>query len=924
MRIVNTPIGKLYCALGLSKAVLVKKDEEFTNEALARLLTERGVPADFERRTARKKMDVVADVNGLRVVLEAETGFHRKAQAIKDADARLRQGLTTVVFAVCYPEDVTQSNLPGATLTWTLRLKPGEPVRGWAEGGIDQLTRAVQQAPNSLSGSDFAAQLLSDSLDAMVQRLKIPVRRSIAQALDLPPTRKKGGDEQDRYFVAAKRGMLVVATAMLFHQRVQEYLPADAPDGYDGLWPPATVTECTGQPAPINAFREAWLAILAVDYRPVFETGRIALEALSIDLDTAQGLRSLAKVVTRVAELVSGLRHDLLGRIFHRVLDTARYDGSFYTSTAAAVLLATLALREGDSDWSDPNAVAGLRICDPACGTGTLLMAAAERIRDLRNASGRAGYEDEEALGLVLVEDVLWGYDINLTATHMAASTLGMLSPSTSFARMNIYRTLLGVVNGKPHLGSLDLLDDKMRLVRWPSATRQVDEDLDNGANPPVMDLVIMNPPFTRDSLRHDQFTSAHEKAIKQREKDMLKGQPYKGAARLSGSANAFMVLSERMLHEDKGIVAVVLPTVMATNPAASQTRKYLAGSFHIDAIVSSHDPQRIFFSENTSIGEVLLVCRRWDKEKPKPPTRVINLARNPASPIDALDTAARIEQVTESGAKASHDFTIQRADADRIERGDWFAVNFLSPFLVDAYRTLTEKNPFSVSTVTLKALAEVGPEGRRIRDSYTTSEMPTNPSRRALWHHKTDITQSMRAKTDTYIEPKPPKRKLADKYWEQRSNLLLPHRLRLNVARVAAVMLDEKAVGSIWTPCRASDPALAKAICLYLNSTVGLLTLLGGRDNRVPSYPSFSLDTLRSLPIPDFTSLGEAELNLMDGWFDWLQNEPLQPLPNMHEDPVRHQIDDAVVKALGLDADWIATIRRELAREPSVTDRRS
>ncbi len=77
-------------------------------------------------------------------------------------------------------------------------------------------------------------------------------------------------------------------------------------------------------------------------------------------------------------------------------------------------------------------------------------MAAAERIRDLRNAAGSTNLDDEEALGLLLVEDVLWGYDVNLTATHMAASTLGMLSPTTRFSRMNIHRTLLGVFDGEP------------------------------------------------------------------------------------------------------------------------------------------------------------------------------------------------------------------------------------------------------------------------------------------------------------------------------------------------------------------------------------------------------------------------------------------------------------------------------------------
>ena len=35
-----------------------------------------------------------------------------------------------------------------------------------------------------------------------------------------------------------------------------------------------------------------------------------------------------------------------------------------------------------------------------------------------------------------------------------------------------------------------------------------------------------------------------------------------------------------------------------------------------------------------------------------------------------------------------------------------------------------------------------------------------------------------MRAEPDSYVEPIPSKRHLADNYWEQRSRLLLPHRL--------------------------------------------------------------------------------------------------------------------------------------------------
>ena len=505
-----------------AKPCLMTKQEEFQNRALAMLLRERGIQADFEQRGGRKKMDVVADVDGLRVVLEAETGFHRKAQAIKDADARLRQELTTIVFAVCYPTGVTEDNLAYAELTWTLRLKPGEPAGEWSTGGLNQLAQAVLQAPRSLSGADIAAQWLSDGLDRVVQRLKTPVRRALAQALDLPATKPGSGEHSDGYFVAAKRGMLVVATAMLFHHRVQQHLPDERPEGYDGDWPPASAIQCAEQESVISAFREAWRGILAVDYKPVFETGRTALAQLTIDPDTSQAVRSLAAVVAQVSERVHGLRHDLLGRIFHKVLDTARYDGSFYTSTAAAVLLASLALREEDGDWTDPNYIASLYICDPACGTGTLLMAAAERIRDLRSAAGPLDPEDDEILGLHLVENVLWGYDVNLSATHMAASTLGMLAPRISFGRMNIHRARFGVIDGFPYLGSLDFLSGKPRLTGWPSATQQVESGQESGERPPPMDLVIMNPPFTRDSLRHDQFSRADELAIKEREKEIL------------------------------------------------------------------------------------------------------------------------------------------------------------------------------------------------------------------------------------------------------------------------------------------------------------------------------------------------------------------------------------------------------------------
>ena len=113
----------------------------------------------------------------------------------------------------------------------------------------------------------------------------------------------------------------------------------------------------------------------------------------------------------------------------------------------------------------------------------------------------------------------------------------------------------------------------------------------------------------------------------------------------------------------DTGTLALVLPAVVATTPGNLALRQYLASRFHVDLIVSSHDPDRIFFSENTSIGEMLLVCRRWNDGSPKPPTRFVNLTRNPATPVEALDAAARVERVTLSpGGAAQRNEPLYRA----------------------------------------------------------------------------------------------------------------------------------------------------------------------------------------------------------------------------------------------------------------------
>ena len=129
--------------------------------------------------------------------------------------------------------------------------------------------------------------------------------------------------------------------------------------------------------------------------------------------------------------------------------------------------------------------------------------------------------------------------------------------------------------------------------------------------------------------------------------------------------------------------------------------------------------------------------------------------------------------------------------------------------------------------------------------------------------------------------------------------------------------------IGSAWVPCKPGSDALEKAICTYLNSSVGILALLGNRSNRTPAYPQFSMDDLRKLVVPDFEAIGSNAVVQLAAAYDAHAEDVLLPLPQMDADPVRRALDDAVVLALGLDGEMVGMVRRSLATEPSVTGRR-
>lgn len=180
-----------------------------------------------------------------------------------------------------------------------------------------------------------------------------------------------------------------------------------------------------------------------------------------------------------------------------------------------------------------------------------------------------------------------------------------------------------------------------------------------------------------------------------------------------------------------------------------------------------------------------------------------------------------------------------------------------------------------------------------------------------------------MAVEPDYQTAPKPSKLSYAvETLWPKASRLLFAQRLRTTNVRTPAVLVSEPALGGAWvpvTPRQSTSPIeTMKAWCVFINSSCGAILFLNCRSQDL-SYSKYSLDLLRSIPLPD-PSL--ADLAPLVRAFNNLCEAELLPWAQMDKDPVRHKIDDAVAEVLDLDPAEMADWRRRIVNEPTVSNK--
>ncbi len=579
------------------------------------------------------------------------------------------------------------------------------PEAGWIDGTVDDLAGFCERIAINEHLLDQAVMLLENTINSVAGELRDALTPQRSALLERMAAALHQADDPQ----TTRMGVAIVANALLF----QTALFGTSQAGNDFTVP---------EPAPDLSRIEVlinWQRILHVNYAPIFTTAYKVLKAIPC--------REASLVISRLTDMACKLAGygvmstgEMAGQMFGKLIADRKFLATFYTRPAAAHLLAEIAAARLNTDWSDPEQVTSLRVADLACGTGTLLTAAYQRI----TARVRRAGADDEVIHREMMEQALIGADIMPAAVHLTATLLSCAYPGFTFERTGVFLMPYGQsaspdakkVADRVVIGSLEMLSEGPQAVfELGVSGRQAvegtgDSPTDNVVDHSTADLVIMNPPFTRPT-NHETAAAAgvpvpsfagfkteadEQKLMAAKLKSLNRKLTDRAGHGNAGLGSNFFDLAHAKVKRG-GIVAFVLPFAVVSGRDWSNTRRVLATHYVnicVVAIAATGSTDRAF-SADTGMAEALIIATRRgggaESDSVMQPDRVnkvndekltdeesndvlyINLLERPADLVEAVEVARGIARIASQSTR-----TIPLTRSGSVDIGETSVGNFI------------------------------------------------------------------------------------------------------------------------------------------------------------------------------------------------------------------------------------------------------
>ncbi len=849
------------------------------------------------------------------------------------------------------------------------------PNSGWLSGGIHDLSLLIQSATIPPILIDEAANILEIGVNQAAGLLD-EFATSHPRAIHIIADELQQQDSTQTRRMATT----ILANAFMFHENLAR--------GPGDLAEVRSLDELKSVPLGLSKsdILDEWRKILQVNYWPIFDISRRILQVIP-SVNSGDFIDQLARTAQALVRRNLMRSHDLTGTVFQKLIADRKFLAAFYTKPASAALLVGLAISEDnllrDGQWSKLDAVASLRIADFACGTGTLLSTAYQRISQIHELHGG----DSAAIHPDMMERALVGCDILPAATHLTASMLSGAHPTITYEGSAIFTQPYGLQeDGKIALGSIDLLRD-MALLEGSQITAKAlegrgESEKDTWRFVPHVsfDLVIMNPPFTR-ATNHERripdtpnpnfaaFGSSAEEqnAMSNAARKLTTGTIAHGNA---GEASVFLALADRKLAKN-GMLAMVMPLTLLTGSSWEKCRIRLTESYEDLILISiaGSDSKSMSFSADTGMAECLVIGKRNGKRQSR--ATFVVLYEAPNYPIHSLKIAEQIRQMmsdrvlrgleeSPSGGSAiyfGNEVVGQAIDAPLPRSGSWNLARIVDLSLAQsAYQMANRKRiwlPSQQSSdsieIQVKTIADIGKTGPyhldvskryrngKIRGPFEIQNLqgdivPTYP---ILWAHDADRERTMLFeadregipfRADSMAEQSVVENKVAQ-VAQTASHCHSNLDFQFNAQSTSMQFTSRKTIGGrAWISIQLPTAEHEKTLVLWNNTTLGLLMYWWHSSKQQAARGILTKTTLQTLPVLDVTALDSEQLQRAAQIFDETCQLPLKPLHELDSDENRKTLDRRFyVEVLGLpdsilaDGGPLDILRQKLCREPSI-----
>lgn len=934
--------------------------EETLEQEVANFLAEQlsaRIISQGSLRYPRKQFDLLLRLNDEQIVLEMEIGegWRKIVEGVVQASEYKERLNADGIIAIVYPSDVRRlvvsqeqvRQLALKTQTQALILTtflnahyPAVRLPELAERISKAWTKYQQQKVATIS-PELVVSALRDCVQLLSAELRQnkgladPIVETVVGSFDLfrilaeVEQQQVKQPEQQLQLAALDLAAYVLVNQLLLYRLLEMSI---------GLPPLRTINKTDELTRYINA-------VTRINYEAVY-----SVDVASKLPDTPSVRRHINDAIRALEALrPEELPHDLMGRVFHEFLpfETRKLLGAFYTKPQAAELLAGLAIDK-------PEEI----VFDPACGSGTLLVAAYRcKWRLLPQLPPR----DQRRKHHDFVERQIYGVDIMPFAAHLAAMnmTLQDVHAKVNYLHIGIGHSL--TLSPGARVGTI-----ASQLSLPLEITEEV--DLNNPSRkrgtafklPTHVDIVLMNPPFTR----------------KQRLKANMLGN-YKTAFHQAQNYWAyFLALADNFLTVG-GKIAAVLPRDFLSGVPSQAVRDWLFKNGHYCLRYLVKTVKEVAFSEAARFRDFLVVLEKQNKQKESssPLCAIVYLKRrlNELSLDEAATIAKRIKELPQGQRLRDEDCDVVWVTQEQVRSGDrafQFFVSFSDPetaeTLLEFLSVLESKACQHLTALTkvvritrglnpakknvIKAIYAVRPTHKdRLRQSpivvkretknavivsFANQELtiPQNSLRLGLKTHAYLTTMEVKNNCDWFIS-RPFKgfdtvelilgvqvdfEDLNRKADSVATHLAVSYRLDLSAPGTCllAFYSGQKLVPQQAFSSFHANRKMAQALCLWLNSVVFVAQILANRAETRGSFCNLTDEMLKTTTSPT-AQFFESHQKEFAHAFQKFRSVQWRSLLEQFEhcDKHRHELDSFLLQLLGFTENEIAQLLPKVYR---------